>query len=85
MYEKKYKKALNINNFINNNKKYIKNIDEFDINYNNIRHQFGGSECGVYSINFILRLLKGEEFNGIIKNITLDDEVNKCRKVYFQN
>tara|TARA_B110000908_G_C10221233_1_gene435443 strand:+ start:99 stop:932 length:834 start_codon:yes stop_codon:yes gene_type:complete len=51
--------------------------------YNNIRHQFKGSECGVYSINFILRLLKGESFKEITTNITTDDDVNLCRQVYF--
>lgn len=30
-----------------------------DIRYNQTRHQRGNSECGVYSVNFILRLLKG--------------------------
>lgn len=51
--------------------------------FNNVRHQFKGSECGVYSINFILRLLKGEGFKEITKNVTKDDDINLCRKVYF--
>ena len=38
----------------------IKNID---YKYNNIQHQTGNSECGVYSINFIIRLLNKEKFN----------------------
>ena len=54
-----------------------------NFNSNNIRHQFKGSECGVYSINFILRLLKGESFEEITNNITKDDDVNLCRRVYF--
>jgi hypothetical protein len=54
------------------------------IKYNKIRHQFKNSECGVYSINFILRLLKGETFNYICDNITSDDKVNKCREIYFR-
>ena len=33
--------------------------------YNRVRHQFEGSECGVYSINFILRMLDGEPFDDI--------------------
>jgi hypothetical protein len=52
---------------------------------NKVRHQYGGSECGVYSINFILRLLKGESFEFITNNKTSDDDVNKCRDVYFLN
>lgn len=54
-----------------------------DIRYNNIQHQKKNTECGVYSINFILRNLKGESFDDITKNITTDDQVNKCRNVYF--
>jgi len=71
----------------NKKNKYIKLLNKklknFDIRYNNIQHQKKNSECGVYSINFILRLAKGESFDDITKNITTDDEVNKCRKVYF--
>lgn len=55
-----------------------------DIKYNKVRHQFKNSECGVYSVNFILRLLKGESFNFICNNITLDEEVNECRDTYFR-
>jgi hypothetical protein len=63
------------------NNKYEKMMD---IKYNNIRHQFKNSECGVYSINFILRLLKGESFNDICNNVTYDDKMNECRKTYFR-
>ena len=58
---------------------------KFDIRYNSTKHQNEGSECGVYSINFILRLLKGETFEQICNNITSDREVNKCRNKYFRN
>jgi len=54
------------------------------IKYNKIRHQFKHSECGIYSVNFILRLLKGETFDFISNNITTDDQVNKCRETYFR-
>lgn len=51
---------------------------------NNIRHQYKGSECGVYSINFILRMLRGDTFEEICKSKIKDDHINKCRKVYFR-
>lgn len=51
--------------------------------HNKIRHQFEGSECGVYSINFILRLLKGHDFQQICNDKTPDKVINKCRKIYF--
>lgn len=60
-----------------------KNNNNIQKRYNNIRHQFKNTECGVYSINFILRLLKGETFGHIIKNITYDDDMSKCRLKYF--
>lgn len=55
-----------------------------DYKYNNIRHQFKNSECGVYSMNFIIRLLNGESFDNITENITKDDEMNSCRNTYFR-
>jgi hypothetical protein len=55
-----------------------------DIQYNANRHQFKNSECGVYSVNFILRLLKGETFEQICSKVTSDDSVNECRKTYFR-
>jgi len=99
MYSKKYNKQLEIGDILNTIKKMNKNdtnlnkynkiinnkLKGFDIRYNNIQHQQENSECGVYSINFILRIVKGESFDDIINNITTDEEVNVCRKVYFRN
>ncbi len=58
--------------------------EKMDIQFNKDRHQFKTSECGIYSVNFILRLLKGETFDQICSNITPDDTVNECRKTYFR-
>ncbi len=70
-----------------NENDYIKNLigGGFDIRYNNIQHQFENSECGVYSINFIIRLVGGESFDSVINDITKDEEMNANRKVYFRN
>jgi len=82
---------INIINNLDKNtiKKYYKDIKKklkgIDVRYNHIQHQQKNTECGVYSINFILRILKGESFDDIIQNITDDDDVNKCRQVYFRN
>lgn len=54
-----------------------------NIEYNKIRHQYGGSECGVYSINVILRMLKGNTFKQICKEKTKDAVISQCRKVYY--
>ena len=58
--------------------------EKLNVNYNKVRHQFKNSECGVYSVNFILRILKGETFDYICNNITSDDQINECRKFYFR-
>lgn len=90
MYKQKYKHKLRINNLISDIKKggsseLTNNMSSFDIRYNKIQHQIENSECGVYSINFILRLAKGETFDEITKNITRDKEMNECRGEYFNN
>jgi hypothetical protein len=61
------------------------NTDDYDVRFNKIQHQFKNSECGVYSMNFIIRLLGGETFDEIVNNITNDDDMNACRKKYFKN
>ena len=42
---------------------------------NNTRHQYKNSECGVYSINFIVKLLEGKSFKEITDNIIKDDDI----------
>lgn len=52
--------------------------------YNDIRHQYKDSECGVYSMNFIIEFLNGKSFKRIIKRIINDDIMNKKRYDYFR-
>jgi hypothetical protein len=59
-------------------------ISNIDIRHNQTQHQKGNSECGVYSINFILRLLKGKTFDHITRKRLTDEKVNKCRLRYFK-
>jgi len=75
-----------INHFINRIKDYLEtcNIDDIDIRHNPTQHQKGNSECGVYSINFILRLLKGKTFDHLTRKRLTDEKVNKCRFRYFK-
>ncbi len=76
-----------IRDFIKRIKEYLesKGIQKPDVRYNKTQHQRGNSECGVYSINFILRLLKGKSFEHITSKRLTDDQVNKCRNIYFGN
>lgn len=60
------------------------NQELFSTYYNDIRHQFRNSECGVYSMHFIISFLEGKTFLEIIKNIINDEQMNKNRDVYYQ-
>jgi len=81
-YGEKPEKRIKI--IINRFFKYFKlNKINVEYKYNHIRKQYKNSECGVYSINFLLRLLKGEIFESIIYKKLTDDDVHKCRKKYF--
>jgi hypothetical protein len=61
-----------------------KGIKNPDIDYNKIRHQYKNSECGVYSLHFIIKMLEGNTFKNVTENIISDDNINKCRKTYFR-
>jgi len=56
-----------------------------DVNYNKVRNQRKNSECGVYSINFILEMLKGKTLEDIEANPIPDDDVNMLRNKIFRN
>jgi hypothetical protein len=59
------------------------NNTEPDVDYSKIRHQWGNSECGVFSIYFILRMLDGSNFHEFIKEKFKDEHVNKLRQMLF--
>lgn len=76
------KMSLPVESYMNkNNPNAIE--QKYNINFNTIQHQFGSSECGVYSINFITRLLRGDTFEEIHNKRLADKEMNVCRKTYF--
>jgi len=76
--------SLPIDSYMNEKEQNIVE-KRYGIKYNKTQHQFGGSECGVYSINFIVRLLRGDNFDIIHKNRVTDKEMNVCRNEYFKN
>ena len=51
--------------------------------YNKIQHQKENSECGVYSMNFLIRMARGDDFQKLCKNAIPDKKINKCRSIYF--
>lgn len=73
-------------------RKFMRRIEKFcesvgckniDVDYNHERYQFGNRECGMFSINFILRMLKGEPFQNILVDKRTDKQMGKCRDYYF--
>jgi hypothetical protein len=60
------------------------NIKYIDLSYTKRQHQEENSECGMYSLNFILRLLNGETFQEIESKRVPDAVVNECRTSYFK-
>jgi len=71
--------------FIQKIEKYLKSKGlNVDSRYNKTEHQEKYTECGVYSVNFILRLLKGKTFEHITSKKISDDKINQCRMVYFR-
>jgi hypothetical protein len=63
------------------------NINRVNTNLytNNVRHQFKNSECGVYSMNFILKLLEGNTYRDIKNNIIKDEDMELNRsKLYIK-
>ena len=63
--------------------KQINKDIKFNINKN--RHQYKSSECGVYSINFIERLLNEDSFEDISNIIVKDDDMFQNRDRYYIN
>lgn len=56
---------------------------QFDENYP-IEHQKGNSECGVYSLFFIIHMLQDNVTKQYLKTHRIPDEyINKYRKIYF--
>lgn len=54
-----------------------------DMDYNKIVHQRKNTECGVYSIYFLLRMSIDHDFNEHCAKVTTDDDVNKIRDILF--
>lgn len=82
-----HKPIENINKIISDYKNFYRKKYNKDViyKYNTKRFQKDGSECGVYSCNFIIRRLAGEPFEEIIKNSLTFEQINSCRNVYFSN
>lgn len=68
--------------FFENRKNEIE--EKIDVRYNKVQHQFANSECGVYAINFIIRLLHGDSFDKIVNTPISDSKMNNYRNNIFR-
>lgn len=69
--------------FIKKCKKDLKK--EFHFEYNTKRHQYGNSECGVYSMFILEQLLNGYDFKKVVGKKIPDKKMNELRfKKYFR-
>lgn len=53
------------------------------LEYNARRFQFGGSECGMYSIYFLICMLEGDKFRKFCRRAPRDSVMLELRKVLF--
>ena len=63
--------------------KYTENRLQPTVIYNDKKHQYGGSECGMYSINFLLERIYGNTMYEISKRKISDESMNNLRKKLF--
>ena len=56
---------------------------QYKLKYNKIQHQRKNTECGVYSIYFLLRMCIDYDFDEHCRNIISDDLINKIRDHIF--
>ena len=56
---------------------------QFDVLYNDKKHQYGDTECGVYCLHFLVEMLKGKNFSDYVNNGISDKAISKFRKKFF--
>jgi hypothetical protein len=59
--------------------------DKCKVHINTINHQLKNSECGVYSLYFIISQLNGITFKEIVHDIIRDEDMYNNRKKYFRD
>ena len=88
MYQRKYNKNLPINKILKDlkggNTSQDLDINEFDIDIIIFNIKLKILVLVIYSINFIVRLVGGETFDEITKNITRDDFMNGVEKLILE-
>lgn len=57
--------------------------DKLTLLVNKVQHQRQNTECGNYSINFIVQRIGGSTFESVTKNVIRDGKMNEKRKIFF--
>ncbi len=56
---------------------------KINVAYNDIEHQSGNTECGIYCLHFLISMLKGKNFKNYIHNVRTDNEIEKFRNIFY--
>ena len=56
---------------------------EFKFYENPVRHQYSNSECGMYCLYFIIKLIENRNYKRLINRKIKDKEMIKLRNIYF--
>lgn len=63
---------------------FTKNDIKYNYKENKVEHQYGNSECGIYSSVFLIRVIENEENIDDIFNLAVNDEtIHKFRRFLF--
>jgi hypothetical protein len=66
-------------------KSLLRDEPRMKLGYNARRFQFGGSECGMYSLYFIICMLEGADFKEFVHRAVPDNVMLKLRKWFFSH
>jgi len=56
---------------------------DLDFFYNDIQHQKKDTECGIYSLYFIISMMNNINFKDFVKKIKNDEFMEKYRKIFY--
>tara|TARA_A100001011_G_scaffold397461_2_gene498526 strand:- start:38 stop:1018 length:981 start_codon:yes stop_codon:yes gene_type:complete len=56
---------------------------EFKFYENPVRHQYSNSECGMYCLYFIIKLIENRNYKSLINRKIKDKEMMRLRNIYF--
>lgn len=57
---------------------------EMNVKFNDLQHQYGDTECGVYCIHFLTEMLNGKKFKAYVDSKLTDKQMEQFRNVFFR-